>query len=312
MTISVRMQTNLVCPVTKKTLITSGDVLEVLGEPGVRYPIVDDIPILIDQNRSLFSIEDFTAKVNTTFDLKRGLLKKIYNKMRPSIGFNVRADKNYAELVKLLPQNAKVLVVGGSVQGDGMEELFSKGFEIVSSDVSFGPYTDVIFDAHDIPFRGETFDCVVIQAVLEHVVDPQRCVDEIFRVLKKGGVVYAETPFMQQVHLKQYDFTRFTHLGHRRLFRHFSEIDSGPVCGPGMALAWSYLYFLRSFASSRIMMRILSDFARFTSFFLKYFDYYLINRPGSYDAASGFFFMGQKSELVLSDRDLIGQFRGVR
>ena len=68
-------------------------------------------------------------------------------------------------------------------------------------------------------------------------------------MLKGRGVVYAETPFMQQVHMGPYDFTRFTHSGHRRLFRRFEEVESGAVCGPGMALAWAYQYFLLSFAT---------------------------------------------------------------
>ncbi len=83
----------------------------------------------------------------------------------------------------------------------------------------------------------ESFDGVICQAVLEHVLDPYRCVEEIHRVLRPNGLVYAETPFMQQVHGGTHDFTRFTHLGHRRLFRKFAEVDSGVVCGPGMALA---------------------------------------------------------------------------
>ena len=148
--------------------------------------------------------------------------------------------------------------------------------------------------------------------MLEHVLDPHRCVNEIFRVLKPSGIVYAETPFMQQVHMRQYDFTRFTHLGHRRLFRHFEEIKSGPTGGPGMALAWSYTWFLRSFATSSVMVYFLTFFAYLTSFFLKYFDYILINKPGGYDAASQFFFLGKKSKNLLSDKDLIKQFRGIR
>ena len=85
----------------------------------------------------------------------------------------------------------------------------------------------------------------------EHVVDPYRCVDEIHRVLTSNGLIYAETPFIQQVHAGRYDFTRFTQLGHRRLFRRFEEIETGVVCGPGMALAWSWQYFLLSFFTSR-------------------------------------------------------------
>ena len=170
----------------------------------------------------------------------------------------------------------------------------------------------IICDAHDIPFEAELFDCVIVQAVLEHVLEPQRCVNEIYRVLKPSGTIYAETPFMQQVHMKQYDFTRFTHLGHRRLFRNFKEITSGPCCGPGMALAESYTYFLRSFATSWLISRLLTKFAHITSFFLKYLDYYLIDKPGSYDAASGYFFLGKKNDTVLPDRELIRQFKGLK
>ena len=124
-------------------------------------------------------------------------------------------------------------------------------FEFVATDVSMGPLTALVCDSHDLPFEDETFDGVIVQAVSEHVVDPGRCVDEIYRVLKPRGLVYAETLFMQQVHMGRYDFTRFSHSGHRRLFRQFAELSSGPICGPGMALAWSYQYFLLSFATSR-------------------------------------------------------------
>lgn len=193
-----------------------------------------------------------------------------------------------------------------------MESLANNtAIDLVESDVAFAPRTMLICDAHDIPFEDGSFDGVIAQAVLEHVADPYRCCEEIHRVLKEQGVVYAETPFMQQVHGFPYDFTRFTYLGHRRLFQRFAEIDSGAVCGPGMALASSYQHFLMSFATSRTLRALLQVFTSLTSFYLKYFDYYLINKPGALNAASGYYFMGRKAEQVLSDQDLIKQFRGV-
>jgi hypothetical protein len=122
--------------------------------------------------------------------------------------------------------------------------------------------------------------------------------------------VYAETPFVQQVHMGQHDFTRFTHLGHRRLFRAFDEIESGAVCGPGVALAWSYQYFLMSFARSRVSRGLLIVFSNLTAFFLKYFDDFLLSKPGALDAASSLYFMGRKSETMLDDKDLVQQYRG--
>jgi SAM-dependent methyltransferase len=314
MKISENIQQKLICPSTKSKLKKENQYLVSVIDPTLRYPIIDDIPILIDDKKSLFSVQDFEQKLNTTFDFKKqSKIEKILRKLIPSISANIKSEKNYNKICDILPDNSVILIIGGSVKWEWLDSIYlNKSFDIVSSDVSFGPYTTLICDAHDLPFDNGVFDCVIIQAVLEHVLEPIRCVSEIYRVLKPSGLVYAETPFMQQVHMKQYDFTRFTHLGHRRLFRCFEEIDSGPTCWPGMALAWSYTYFLRSFSLNRIMRLILTIFAHFTAFFLKYFDYYLIDKPGSYDAASGLFFMGRKSIKDLSDRDLIQQFKWIR
>ena len=180
-------------------------------------------------------------------------------------------------------------MLGGSIPGKGMEALTSApSLELVATDVSFGPLTALICDAHDIPFADESFDGLIVQAVLEHVVDPGRCAEEILdRVLKPNGVVYAETPFMQQVHQGRYDFTRFTHSGHRRLFRQFREIASGPVCGPGMALASARSIFsseLHIFPSPQGTAESLraTDGLRF-----EYVDHYLVEKPGALDGASG-------------------------
>ncbi len=234
--------------------------------------------------------------------------------MLPTISKSIKSKSNYVRVRDVLlseTASPRVLVIGGSVLGEGMEALTRTGaIELIESDVSYGPRTKLICDAHEIPFEDQSFDGVITQAVLEHVVDPSRCCEEIYRVLKQRGVVYSETPFIQQVHGGRYDFTRFTHLGHRGLFRRFEEIESGAVCGPGMALAWSFRYFLLSFSTSKSMRAVLRVFSSLTSFYLKYVDYYLIAKPGALDAASTCYFIGRKSEKSLSGRELVELYRG--
>ena len=303
----------LVCPQTRQPLSLDGDRLVVPGHDGIQYPILNGIPVLINESNSLFTVADFELQKNTTWELDQGLIKRLGKKLMPDISLNIKSRRNYEQLCTLLPPDARILVIGGSIVGQGMECIYQQpGYTLVGTDVSFGPHTRLICDAHDIPFADGSFDCVIAQAVLEHVVDPERCVSEIHRVLKPDGLVYAETPFIEQVHMKQYDFKRYTHLGHRRLFRAFSEIAGGPVCGPGMALAWSYTYFLKSFATGDTMRRLLMLFAHWTSFYLKYLDYYLIDKPGSYDAACVYYFMGRRSDQVIPDREILKQFRGFR
>lgn len=301
----------VICPVCKSKLKITNEELY-CSKCDKSFPIVGKIPILINENNSLFKIEDFLNKKNTTFK-SIDEFKLIISNYLPSISINIKSKENYYILKKYLQKskNPKVLIIGGSVLGKGMEELIkAKEIDFIEGDVSFGSRTQIIFDAHNIPFANDFFDCVIVQAVLEHVLNPQECVKEIHRVLKFGGYVYSETPFMQQVHMGQYDFTRFTYLGHRYLFKNFEEIGSGAVCGPAMALSWAYQYFMLSFTQSERLRLLIQVFCRLTSFWIKYFDLFLIRKTGSLDASSGFYFFGFKSNDELTGHELIELYKG--
>lgn len=305
---------NLCCPICKAKVELAEDSVCCVN-PACRstYPIEQGIPVLINESNSVFSISDF-LKHKATFFTPRKKLDALIERMLPTLTFNIKCKRNYSRLAELLlaqSESPTVLVLGGSILGEGMAVLLkSTGIRSVDTDVSFGPRTQIICDAHDIPFADETFDCVVAQAVLEHVVDPRRCVEEIHRVLKPGGYVYAEVPFLYPVHGREYDFTRFTHAGLRRLFNDFSEEESGAQGGPGMALALSWQWFLWSFSSRRSARKLLKAFARLTAWFWKYFDKFLVNRNSALDSASGCYFMGKKTGEHLSDRELIKTYRG--
>jgi len=279
------------------------------------FPVVRGVPILLNERNSLFSIGSYTSPEKTDAPARHPGWRDILRKLIPDISRNVSGSCNLEMFVDLLVKrsaNPKVLVVGGKSAGEGFGALLARvpPMRLLETDVLFGPRTMLVCDSHDLPFEDGFFDGVIAQAVLEHVVDPYRCVEEIFRVLQPAGLVYAETPFMQQVHEGRYDFTRFTHLGHRRLFRRFEEIASGPVCGTGMALAWAYRHFLVSLSDSPTIRNFMDRFARLTSFYLKYLDDFSIRNSGSFDSASANYFIGRKSESILSDRQLIQLYRG--
>jgi len=280
----------------------------------MRYPVVNHIPVLINEEESLFTTEDFLACRNTTANLSRSQLKKLVDRLLPTLGRNLRAKQNYRLLARLLlnrSPNPRVLVVGGSILGHGIKALLDQPqIRLLEADVTFVSRTRIICDAPRLPFADNSFDAVIMQAVLQYVQDPLKCAGEIERVLKPGGFIYAETAFMQQVVQGRYDFTRFTHLGLRRLFRSFQEVHSGPVGGPGMALAWACHFFLLSFASKKNSRALIHAIGRLTFFWLKYFDAFLLNKPGTYDAASGFFFLGTRSNRSLTDRELVALYRG--
>lgn len=315
--LSEAVQERIRCPRCQGRLINEGGRLCCANELcGMQFPIVDGIPVLINDQASLFARGDFVYRRNTTFNLSRGRLVNQVDRLLPSLSRNVNTKRNFqafAELLLTRSANPVVLVIGGSILGRGMDSLASESkIQLVETDVSFGPRTKLICDAHDLPFENHSFDGVVVQGVLQYLLEPSRCVREIERVLNPYGLVYAESAFMQQVVQGRYDFTRFTHLGLRRLFRGFKEVDSGPVGGPAMALSWSCQFFLLSLANSRWTRRLMYLLARLTLFWLKFLDVGLIDRPGTYDAASGFYFLGSKSDTILSDRELVKLYRGAQ
>jgi SAM-dependent methyltransferase len=189
-----------------------------------------------------------------------------------------------------------------------MQPLYdSPDIEIVAFDIYATPLIQFVADAHEIPLPDSAFDAVVIQAVLEHVLQPAQVVSEIWRVLKPRGIVYAETPFMQQVHEGAYDFTRFTESGHRYLFRNFELLSSGASGGPGLQFMWSVDYLVRSIFRSRMAGKI----AKLAFFWVQYLDH-LIPSSFAVDGASGVYFLGRRAASAAGPKDIVAHYKGAQ
>jgi uncharacterized protein YbaR (Trm112 family) len=311
----------LCCPCCKGTLARVGDQSLHCDDQrcGKRFPVVSGRPVLIDEDRSVFAHAEYRALQPQESRLPASALGRrlrSWAQRAPSPSVNLSAVRCFERMkTALLARNPTpiILIVGGGIMGKGMHVLTAvPGIRLVNIDPSPASDAVVFCDAHDVPFRDGTVDAVITQAVLEHVADPVRCVDEIHRVLKPDGLVYSEIPFMQQVHMRGYDFTRFSHLGQRRLFRRFAEVESGAVAGPGTALAWSWKYFLASLTSSRVASRILFWIGRVTGMLIEQTDYFFRQRPGALDAASCIYFLGTKAERVACDKELVAGYRGAQ
>ena len=306
------------CPLNGEPLRPRSDGSLVRADGRAVYPVVRGVPVLINERRSTFRIADYQRLAGfspTTSD--NGRLAELVDRRLPSLTLNLRSRENFELLAELVraqapPQRrARVLIVGAGSGGEGADALLDDArIQCIETDVAPGPRTQVICDAHDLPFAEGTFEAVVCQAVLEHVLDPIRVVGEIHRVLAPQGLVYSEVPFMQQVHGGAYDVTRFTLLGHRRLYRFFDEISSGVQGGPGMALSWSLWYLLRTLAPARAGRGIAFVVARLLFACLKYLDPWLVRRPAAVDAASGTFFLGRRREEAVSDEAILSSYRG--
>jgi SAM-dependent methyltransferase len=273
------------------------------------YPVVSGIPVLLKQHAGLFSAETAGDNRKNGFTSR---FRRFAAQVAPSLTRTALAsDAKRRAVISSGGHDRSCLVIGA---GDNMREneTLKEAFgSVVTTDVSVNTGVRLICDGHELPFVDDQFDFVMLTAVLEHVLDPERVVTEISRVLRLGGTVYAVTPFMQQVHMGAFDFQRFTDLGHRWLFRGFAESERGTCGGPASSLLWSLCYFSGSFGWSRNSSLVFSMFPRALFFWLKYLDAFLEKMPASRDSANGFYFVGINAKRqVLSEAELIHEYAG--
>jgi SAM-dependent methyltransferase len=274
-----------------------------------RFGLAGGQPVLVDFDDSILAEDEVAARSGGSVIERTpspGIKSRLY---RVLLGTSRRTQANaerFRQLALGLAERPTVLIIGGGSRGAGTEALYQDpALRRIVFDIYASQLTDFIADAHRIPLKSQCVDAVWVQAVLEHVLDPWRVAAEIHRVLKPGGIVYAETPFLQHVHEGAYDFTRFTENGHRWLFRRFEAIDSGVVLGAGTTLLWSIEHAARGlFRSVRagVIVKLLL-------FWVRGLDR-LIPRGYASDAASAVYFLGRKSETAISPRDMVRLYRG--
>jgi len=102
--------------------------------------------------------------------------------------------------------------------------------------------TDIIAAAHGrYPIADSSIDGIGCFAVLEHVFDPWFVADEIHRMLKPGGKLYVDWPFLQPVHGYPSHFYNSTREGLRSLFEAGFEIvtcDTQDWQDPAFTIHW--------------------------------------------------------------------------
>lgn len=99
---------------------------------------------------------------------------------------------------------------------------------------------DIYSPLDRIPCPARHFDTIFCNAVLEHVADPDKVLEEFYRVLSNDGHLYLGVPFLQPYHADPTDFRRLTKDGLCQIVeRHgFRVIEAESVHSVYHTLAW--------------------------------------------------------------------------
>jgi ubiquinone/menaquinone biosynthesis C-methylase UbiE len=124
----------------------------------------------------------------------------------------------------------------GSARWNYPKEHFYKA-NVTTLDVE--PPADVVGDVMNLPFKEATFDFVICLETLEHVRNPFKAMNEIYRVLRPGGKFIGSAPFMYEIHGEEYgDYWRFTKQGWGELLKKFEAVSITPYSGKELTPVW--------------------------------------------------------------------------
>lgn len=303
-TVPERLRAILLCPACGGAPLEADAGELVCSACATRYAVSRGRPVLLRPDNDVFRTDAYLAPPPA-----RG---KSLKRFIPEPSVNLSVEPMIDRLAGLLPGDARILVVGAGTQKAWLAPKFGPTCTILYCDIDVGADVDLFCDAHDLPFADASMDAVVTTAVLEHVLYPERVAAEITRVVKPGGLLYSELPFMQQVHEGAYDFTRYTLSGHRRLFNRFDAVESGMVAGPATSLVWAIENFAAAFPSNPRTRQLMRAASRIAFGWIKHADRLLKDRPQAMDGASCTFLLGRRRDAPLSDAAIVQSYVGGR
>jgi SAM-dependent methyltransferase len=104
-----------------------------------------------------------------------------------------------------------------------------QGIDTVDSDkFDYNNKTITHFDGKVIPFTDDKFDYLLCTEVLEHVLNYQKLIDEMFRVMKEGSTGVFTIPWSARYHYIPNDYFRFTPSIIKTMFGSFSKVQITP------------------------------------------------------------------------------------
>lgn len=140
-------------------------------------------------------------------------------------------------LAKRIKGKRKKLADVGCGTGSYFNGLEQMGFEIIGCDYSWNLLRHaktqkknglLQAEAENLPYRSNTFDVVISIGVLQTVVDYKKGMDEVYRILKPGGILILSTlrspviwelPFFPAAELMVFDHSILSGQWYSRLIR---------------------------------------------------------------------------------------------
>jgi len=179
------------------------------------------------------------------------------------------------------------------------EELKNRGITCSSIDVDPNRKPDMVMNLETLDgISDNSIDAIFCLEVLEHVKQPWKAAEAIFRVLKADGILIGSTPFLFPLHDEPHDYYRYTIHGIKHLFSPFTCLElkerNNYLDSVSVLLT---RFFLVGTPRQKIAAALLSPFVLFVVLVLFPLSFITNQHQGT----TGYFFVFQKPQANISD-----------
>jgi ubiquinone/menaquinone biosynthesis C-methylase UbiE/uncharacterized protein YbaR (Trm112 family) len=189
----------IACPACLGELVLINDSLE-CGGCNIKYPVYEGVPLLIDEASKASNYVAHYQKDAESVDY--------FRPKDPQVTHDTRRIEEY--VASYINDGSNTLLDVGAGRS-WVARRFSRNDVIVSLDISpvnikkalqvvaEDNHYGIVADANRLPFPDQTFDYVISTEVIEHVDQPKRFLESLFRVVKPGGKLLITTMYKEKI-----------------------------------------------------------------------------------------------------------------
>lgn len=193
-------------PYTGAKLREESDNL-LLDTNNAAFPVQGDVPLFLDAQDEKISEQDFHYINHYTIDAEVFDYYRDRNDKLEQVSLSLLRRS----IIRQIPRNTRFLLDVGCGCAYIAKHFINSGTRVVSLDVAQANvekalkkypsdnHAAVVADVFALPFKENTFDCIVASEIIEHTVDPHAFVEALKRVLKPGGTLIISTPYKEKI-----------------------------------------------------------------------------------------------------------------
>jgi SAM-dependent methyltransferase len=197
---------HLICPHCHSDLSVDSAWADLLVCSGCQrsYSIDAGVPDMVIKSDSKPSEFDYIQHYETDAEA--------FDYFEERTGATEHSERRLREVIlSFVPAIAKTILDVGCGSAWVAKAFLPRGYTVCSLDASttnpkkaLNRYPSerhygVAADAFRLPFRDNSFDCIIAAEIIEHVTDPVAFVGELFRVLAPGGKLILSTPYKEVI-----------------------------------------------------------------------------------------------------------------